>query len=176
MAVGLGKTHLIQAMGNEIANIYKGSVNVLYTSSEKIYKRRWFGLSGTRRMDDVKKGVSGCGCAYCRRYPIYCREADDRTRNFYTFNTLHENNKQIVISSDRPPSAIPALEERPVLALKGGMIVDVSYPDYEMRTGTSKTKFSKTGIFVDEKVLEQSCPGSKKHPGVGGGFSIRLFL
>ena len=74
---------------------------------------------------------------------------------FYTFNTLHENNKQIVISSDRPPSAIPTLEERLRSRFEGGMIVDVSYPDYEMRLAILKTKALQSGVFVDEKVLEQ---------------------
>jgi chromosomal replication initiator protein len=74
---------------------------------------------------------------------------------FYTFNTLYENNKQIIISSDRPPSAIPTLEERLRSRFEGGMIVDISYPDYEMRLAILKTKVQNNGVFIEESVLEQ---------------------
>ncbi|MEK7506172.1 MAG: chromosomal replication initiator protein DnaA [Patescibacteria group bacterium] len=152
--VGLGKTHLIQAMGNEIANIYKGSVNVLYTSSEKFINDVVWAIRN-KRMDDVKKRYRDVDVLIVDDIQFIAGKPTTEQEFFYTFNTLHENNKQIVISSDRPPSAIPTLEERLRSRFEGGMIVDVSYPDYEMRLAILKTKALQNGIFVDEKVLEQ---------------------
>ncbi len=152
--VGLGKTHLIQAMGNEITNIYKGSVNVLYTSSEKFINDVVWAVRN-KRMDDVKKRYRDVDVLIIDDIQFIAGKPTTEQEFFYTFNTLHENNKQIVISSDRPPSAIPTLEERLRSRFEGGMIVDVSYPDYEMRLAILKTKALQNGIFVDEKVLEQ---------------------
>lgn len=152
--VGLGKTHLIQAMGNEIANVYGGSVNVLYTSSEKFINDVVWAVRN-KRMDDVKKRYRDVDVLIIDDIQFIAGKPTTEQEFFYTFNTLHENNKQIVISSDRPPSAIPTLEERLRSRFEGGMIVDVSYPDYEMRLAILKTKALQNGIFVDEKVLEQ---------------------
>ncbi|MEK7626767.1 MAG: chromosomal replication initiator protein DnaA [Patescibacteria group bacterium] len=152
--VGLGKTHLIQAMGNEIANVYGGSVNVLYTSSEKFINDVVWAVRN-KRMDDVKKRYRDVDVLIIDDIQFIAGKPTTEQEFFYTFNTLHENNKQIVISSDRPPSAIPTLEERLRSRFEGGMIVDVSYPDYEMRLAILKTKALQSGVFVDEKVLEQ---------------------
>lgn len=152
--VGLGKTHLIQAMGNEIASIYNNSVNVLYTSSEKFINDVVWAVRN-KRMDDVKKRYRDVDVLIVDDIQFIAGKPTTEQEFFYTFNTLHENNKQIVISSDRPPSAIPTLEERLRSRFEGGMIVDVSYPDYEMRLAILKTKALQNGIFVDEKVLEQ---------------------
>jgi len=73
---------------------------------------------------------------------------------FYTFNTLYENNKQIIMSSDRPPAAIPTLEERLRSRFEGGMIADISYPDYEMRLAILKTKAQEQNWSIEEKIME----------------------
>jgi chromosomal replication initiator protein len=73
---------------------------------------------------------------------------------FHTFNALYENNKQIIISSDRPPAAIPTLHERLKSRFEGGMVADISYPDYEMRLAILKTKLQSQNLSLDEKILE----------------------
>ena len=152
--VGLGKTHLIQATGNEIANIYKNSVNVFYTSSEKFINDVVWAVRN-KRMDDVKKRYRDVDVLIIDDIQFIGGKPTTEQEFFYTFNTLYENNKQIIISSDRPPSAIPTLEERLRSRFEGGMIVDISYPDYEMRLAILKTRAAANGVFIENGVLEQ---------------------
>jgi chromosomal replication initiator protein len=152
--VGLGKTHLIQALGNEIVNVYKNSVNVLYTSSEKFINDVVWAVRN-KRMGDVKKKYRDIDVLIVDDIQFIGGKPTTEQEFFYTFNTLYENNKQIIISSDRPPSAIPTLEERLRSRFEGGMIVDISYPDYEMRLAILKTKVQNNGVFIEESVLEQ---------------------
>ncbi len=152
--VGLGKTHLIQATGNEITSHYKNTVNVLYVSSEKFINDVVWAVRN-RRMEDVKKKYRDIDILIIDDIQFIGGKTATEQEFFYTFNTLYENNKQIIISSDRPPSAIPTLEERLRSRFEGGMIVDVGYPDYEMRLAILKTKAREKGLFIDEKILEQ---------------------
>ena len=152
--VGLGKTHLIQAIGNEISIAYKNSVGVLYVSSEKFINDVVWAVRN-RRMDDVKKKYRDVDVLIVDDIQFIGGKPTTEQEFFYTFNTLYENNKQIIISSDRSPSAIPTLEERLRSRFEGGMIVDITYPDYEMRLAILKTKALQMGVIVDEKVLEQ---------------------
>lgn len=152
--VGLGKTHLIQAIGNEISNLYKNSVGVLYVSSEKFINDVVWAVRN-RRMDDVKKKYRDIDVLIVDDIQFIGGKPTTEQEFFYTFNTLYENNKQIIISSDRSPSAIPTLEERLRSRFEGGMIVDITYPDYEMRLAILKTKALQAGIIIEEKVLEQ---------------------
>jgi len=73
---------------------------------------------------------------------------------FHVFNALYENNKQIILSSDRPPKAIPALAERLRSRFEGGMIGDISYPDYETRIAILKTKSQEKGVAFPDDVLD----------------------
>ncbi len=152
--VGLGKTHLIQAIGNEISSLYKNSVGVLYVSSEKFINDVVWAVRN-RRMDDVKKKYRDIDVLIVDDIQFIGGKPTTEQEFFYTFNTLYENNKQIIISSDRSPSAIPTLEERLRSRFEGGMIVDITYPDYEMRLAILKTKALRVGIIIEEKVLEQ---------------------
>ncbi len=152
--VGLGKTHLIQATGNEIINLYGGSVKVLYASSEKFINDVVWAVRN-KRMEDVKKKYRDIDALVIDDIQFIGGKPTTEQEFFYTFNTLYENNKQIIISSDRPPSAIPVLEERLRSRFEGGMIVDISYPDYEMRLAILKNKAQKIGFFPENKTLEQ---------------------
>ena len=73
---------------------------------------------------------------------------------FHTFNVLYENNKQIIISSDRPPAAIPTLEERLRSRFEGGMIADITYPDYETRLAIIKTKLQEKKAVLSNEICE----------------------
>jgi len=73
---------------------------------------------------------------------------------FHTFNTLYEANKQIILSSDRPPKAIPALAERLRSRFEGGMIGDIGYPDYETRVAILKAKSQERGVSFSEEILD----------------------
>ncbi len=152
--VGLGKTHLIQAIGNEISKEYKNSVATLYVSSEKFINDVVWAVRN-KRMEDVKKKYRDIDVLIIDDIQFIGGKTATEQEFFYTFNTLYENNKQIIISSDRPPTAIPTLEERLRSRFEGGMIVDVEYPDYETRLAILKTKLQEKGSLVDDHILEQ---------------------
>ncbi len=151
--VGLGKTHLIQGTGNEIVKLYKNSVSVFYVTSEKFLNDVVSALRN-KRIEDMKKKYRDVDVLIIDDIQFIGGKAATEQEFFYTFNALYENNKQIIISSDRPPSAIPTLEERLRSRFEGGMIADISYPDYEMRLAILKTKAQKKGFSIDDKTLE----------------------
>ncbi|MCX6702347.1 MAG: chromosomal replication initiator protein DnaA [Candidatus Wolfebacteria bacterium] len=147
---GLGKTHLIQAIGNEIKNKYKNKIKVKYVSSEKFVNDVVWAIRN-KRMDDIKEKYRNIDVLIIDDIQFIGGKERSEEEFFHTFNILHENNKQIIISSDRPPAAIPTLEARLRSRFEGGMITDVSYPDYEMRLAIIKTKLQeKEKILPDE--------------------------
>lgn len=152
--VGLGKTHLLQATGNEITSKYNGRVRVLYVTSEKFINDVVWAVRN-RRMEDVKKKYRDIDVLIVDDIQFIGGKTTTELEFFYTFNTLYENNKQIIMSSDRAPAAIPTLEERLRSRFEGGMIADISYPDYEMRLAILRAKVAAKELSVDEKILEQ---------------------
>jgi len=82
---------------------------------------------------------------------------------FHTFNVLYENNKQIIMSSDRPPAAIPTIEERLRSRFEGGMIADINYPDYETRLAILRAKTRENKWQTDDKILELIANKVKKN-------------
>lgn len=151
--VGLGKTHLIQAAGNEIGSLHKGKVNVLYVASEKFINDVVWAIRN-KRMDDMKKRYRDVDVLIIDDIQFIGGKTATEQEFFYTFNALYEQNKQIILSSDRPPAAIPTLEERLRSRFEGGVIADIGYPDYEMRLAILKNKVSANNWEVEEKILE----------------------
>ncbi len=151
--VGLGKTHLLQAAGNTIQEIYNNRVNVLYVTSEKFINDVVSAIRN-KRMEDTKKKYRDVDVLIIDDIQFIGGKPSTELEFFYTFNALYENNKQIIMSSDRPPAAIPTLEERLKSRFEGGMIADIGYPDYEMRLAILKNKISEHGLTLDEKMLE----------------------
>lgn len=151
--VGLGKTHLMQGAGNEIVKKYQGRVKVLYVTSERFINDVVWAVRN-RRMDDVKTKYRDIDVLIIDDIQFIGGKPTTEQEFFYTFNALHENNKQVIMSSDRPPAAIPTLEERLRSRFEGGMIADISYPDYEMRLAILRTKTQTRGMVVEEKTLE----------------------
>lgn len=151
--VGLGKTHLIQAAGNEIGNLHKGKVNVLYVASEKFINDVVWAIRN-KRMDDMKKKYRDVDVLIIDDIQFIGGKTATEQEFFYTFNALYEQNKQIILSSDRPPAAIPTLEERLRSRFEGGVVADIGYPDYEMRLAILKNKASANNWEVEEKILE----------------------
>ncbi len=147
---GLGKTHLIQAIGNEIRTYYKNSIKVRYVSSEKFVNDVIGGIRN-KRMEDVKNKYRNIDVLIIDDIQFIGGKERSEEEFFHTFNILYENNKQIIISSDRPPAAIPTLEERLRSRFEGGMIADITYPDYEMRIAIIKNKLQeKNHSFEDD--------------------------
>jgi len=150
--VGLGKTHLLQAAGNEMQKNGK-NVKVLYVTSEK-FLNDVISAIRNKRMEDIKKKYRDVDVLIIDDIQFIGGKATTEQEFFHTFNTLYENNKQIILSSDRAPAAIPTLEDRLRSRFEGGMITDVSFPDYEMRLAILKTKAQVKEMEFKEEVLE----------------------
>ena len=148
---GLGKTHLIQAAGNEIKNTYKNKVKVKYVSSEKFVNDVVWAIRN-KRMEDIKLKYRNIDVLIIDDIQFVGGKERSEEEFFHTFNVLYENNKQIIISSDRPPAAIPTLEQRLRSRFEGGMIADITYPDYEMRLAIIKTKLQEKNAGLTEEI------------------------
>lgn len=119
--VGIGKTHLIQGIGNEILVKYKKKIRPRYVSSEKFTSDVVWGIRN-KRMEDVKKKYRDVDVLIIDDIQFIGGEDKTEEEFFHTFNTLYENNKQIIISSDRPPRQSQPLKKGFVPALKGGLL------------------------------------------------------
>ncbi|MDI6821042.1 MAG: chromosomal replication initiator protein DnaA [Patescibacteria group bacterium] len=151
--VGLGKTHLLQAAGNAICEKSE-KIRVLYISSEKFINDVVWAIRN-KRTDDMKKKYRDVDVLIIDDIQFIGGKTATELEFFYTFNALYEKNKQIILSSDRPPAAIPTLEERLKSRFQVGMVADIGYPDYEMRLAILKTKIQNQETHIDEKILEQ---------------------
>ncbi len=151
--VGVGKTHLLQATGNAIKEKYQGRVKVRYVSSER-FTNDVVAAMRNKRMDDIKEKYRTVDVLIIDDIQFIGGKVRTEEEFFHTFNALYEQNKQIIISSDRPPRHIPTLEERLRSRFQGGMITDVGYPDYELRLAVIKTKLQERQTSLPEPVLE----------------------
>lgn len=149
---GLGKTHLIQAVGNHIRTSFKDK-RVFYVTSEK-FSIDYINAVQANKANQFKEKY--------RKYDVLIMDDiqflsnKERTQEelFHLFNTLYENNKQIIFSSDRHPSYIPALEDRLKSRFGAGMIIDVSQPDFESRLAILRTKIRMLDFQPIDEVLE----------------------
>lgn len=151
--VGLGKTHLIQAIGNQIKTQYKGKYRPRYVSSEKFTSDVVWGIRN-KRMEDMKKKYRDCDVLIIDDIQFIGGKEKTEEEFFHTFNTLYEGNKQIIISSDRPPQSIPTLEERLRSRFDGGLTADISYPDYEMRVAIIKNRLQVANRQLSPQVID----------------------
>jgi chromosomal replication initiator protein len=149
---GLGKTHLIQAIGNEIRLRHKNQIHVKYVSSEKFTNDIIWAIRN-KRTEDVKKVYRNIDVLIVDDIQFIGGKEKTEEEFFHTFNALHENNKQIIISSDRPPRAIPILEERLRSRFEGGMIADISQPDFETRMAILKVKTQEMTETVPDEII-----------------------
>jgi len=151
--VGLGKTHLIQAAGNEINSTYKDRVRVKYVTSEKFTNDVVWAILNNRA-EEIKKTYRDVDVLIIDDIQFIGGKEKTEEEFFHTFNALHESNKQIIISSDGPPRSIPTLTERLKSRLEGGMIVDITYPEYESRFAITKAKLQERGVVLEDEVID----------------------
>jgi chromosomal replication initiator protein len=149
--VGLGKTHLLQATGNQVVSSFPDK-KALYISSERLTTEIVESLKN-RTIEDLKQRYLKLDLLIID--DIQSIAGKERTQDifFATFNELYGKNKQIILSSDRAPSAIPALEERLRSRFEGGMIADIMPPDYETRLAILKLKSREKNFEIDNNSL-----------------------
>ena len=149
--VGLGKTHLLQALGNAV-KAADGAKTIKYTTSERFT---------SELVDAIKKGTVDTFKEYYQQMDLLIIDdiqflsGREKTQNefFHIFNSLYQLNKQIIISSDRPPKSIQTLEDRLRSRFEGGMIVDISQPNLETRAAILEKKAKEKGISLDKEVI-----------------------
>ncbi|MBU2439676.1 chromosomal replication initiator protein DnaA, partial [bacterium] len=149
--VGLGKTHLIQAIGRYITQ-QNSKIKVLYISSEKFTNEMIDSIRDDRTVAfrDKYRSVD-----VLLIDDIQFLAGKERTQEefFHTFNTLYDSNKQIVITSDRPPKDIPTLENRLISRFEWGLITDIQPPDYETRIAILRKKAQAENLSVPSEVI-----------------------
>lgn len=148
--VGLGKTHLLHAIGNVAV---KNALKVLYVSSEEFTNdlisairshttqafREKYRLIDILLVDDIQ---------------FIAGKESTQEEFFHTFNTLHGQNKQIIMTSDRPPKAMVTLEERLRSRFEWGLTADIQPPDYETRVAILRSKAEQAGYTISPEILE----------------------
>jgi len=150
--VGLGKTHLIQGMGNEIKTLHKNTIKVRYVSSEKFTNDVIWAIKN-KRMETIKEKYRFVDVLIIDDIQFIAEKPATIEEFFHTFNALYEANKQIIISSDRPPKFIPTLEDRLRSRFEGGVLADIGYPDYELRCAIIKTKVEEKALIVSDEIV-----------------------
>ena len=149
--VGLGKTHLMHAIGNRILENNQKS-NVLYVTSEKFTNQLINSIKDnkTEMFRNIYRNID-----VLLIDDIQFIAGKDRVQEefFHTFNTLREDGKQIIISSDKPPRDIQFLEDRLKSRFEWGLLADISCPDYETRLAILRKKAQDENIIIDDSIL-----------------------
>lgn len=157
---GLGKTHLLQSVGNAI--VKKSNKKVKYITTEK-FTSSVVNAIRSQGMEELKEMFRSFDLLILDDVQFLSGKEKTQEEFFHIFNFLHENNKQLILSSDRPPKAIQSLTERLRSRFEGGMIVDISYPDYETRLAILKTKCKEKNYRFSEDILDYIATNVQKN-------------
>lgn len=149
--VGLGKTHLLQAIGHKMVEMNPNS-KVLYVTSERFTNEFIHAVRGGRGRE-FKDTYRNVDLLMIDDIQFITGKEGTQEEFHNTFNALHQANKQIIMSSDRPPKAIPGIEQRLVSRFEWGMIVDISTPDLETRIAILEAKCKERGCQLDREIL-----------------------
>lgn len=149
---GLGKTHLLQAIGNKMKE-QNQNAKVHYMTSEK-FATEFINSVQNKTVYDFKEKYRKYNLLIIDDIQFFSDKLKIQEEFFHIFNTLYERNNQIVFSSDRSPKHIIGLEERLRSRFEGGMMVDISKPEYESRLAILKTKVDSKGFPLSQEVVE----------------------
>ena len=150
--VGLGKTHLLQAIGNGILQNFPDMV-VKYITAERFVTEVVQAI-GNRHMQRFKDQYRNVDCFLVDDVQFFARKDSSQQEFFHTFNELYQQNKQIVLTSDRPPSELDDLDARLTSRFGMGMVVELLAPDYETRLAILSAKCQDFGVLIDPQVLD----------------------
>lgn len=150
--VGIGKTHLIQAVGNEV-RVNKPGAHVVYVSTEQ-FVQEFLDAIRFKKNTDFAGYYRSADVLIIDDVQFIAGKEKTQEEFFHTFNALHQANKQIIISSDKPPKDIPTLEERLRSRFAQGMAIDMQNPDFETRCAIVQTKANTIGASLPPAVVD----------------------
>jgi chromosomal replication initiator protein len=151
--VGIGKTHLIQAVGNAVL-LAKPNARIIYTSTEQFVQEFVDSLRIKKNTSDFASFYRSADVLIVDDVQFLAGKERVQDEFFHTFNTLHQANKQIIMSSDKPPKDIPTLEERLRSRFAWGMKIDMQTPDFETRCAILQIKASSVEVDLPQAVVE----------------------
>lgn len=149
--VGLGKTHLMQAIGHQLLQ-YNPEANVKYVTSEA-FANDFINSLQTKQQEQFRQEYRNVDLLLVDDIQFFGEKEATQEEFFHTFNALYENKKQIVLTSDRLPNEIPKLQERLVSRFKWGLSVDVTPPDLETRIAILRNKADAEGLVIPDDTL-----------------------
>ncbi|MEH7391833.1 chromosomal replication initiator protein DnaA [Bacillus sp. JJ1503] len=149
--VGLGKTHLMHAIGHYVLD-HNPSAKVVYLSSEK-FTNEFINSIRDNKAVDFRNKYRKVDVLLIDDIQFLAGKESTQEEFFHTFNTLHEESKQIIISSDRPPKEIPTLEDRLRSRFEWGLITDITPPDLETRIAILRKKAKAEGLDIPNEVM-----------------------
>ena len=149
--VGLGKTHLMHAIGNRILENNKNT-NVLYVTSEK-FTNQLINAIKDNKNEIFRNKYRTIDVLLIDDIQFIAGKERIQEEFFHTFNTLYEEGKQIIISSDKPPRDIPFLEDRLISRFEWGLLADISCPDYETRLAILRKKAQDENVVIEDSIL-----------------------
>ncbi len=149
--VGLGKTHLMHGAGHKMLQS-NPKTKILYVTSEK-FTNDYINAISQKRMEEFKKIYRGIDALLIDDIQFLAGKEGTQEEFFHTFNELRDKGKQIIITSDRLPKDIPAIEQRLVSRFEWGMVADIQAPDLETRMAILRTKMEKKGVSIGEDIL-----------------------
>lgn len=159
--VGLGKTHLLEAIGNEVLKNFSQK-KVKYFPAEKFISGVVSSIRN-REIETFKLKYKAIDVLIIDDVQFLAGKEKTQEEFFHIFNALYEKNKQIILSSDRPPKAIPSLAERLRSRFEGGMTADIGYPDYETRVAILKAKLQERKMDFSEDILNYIASNIQKN-------------
>jgi len=168
---GLGKTHLLHAIGQ--AAIAR-NINVICASAEQ-FTNEFVGALRDRTTEEFRNKYRSIGMLLIDDIQFIGGKEQTEESFFHTFNELHNTNRQIVITSDKPPKSMPLLEERLRSRFEWGLIVDIQPPDYETRLSIIRSKARQRGVILPHDVLELIARETRSNIRVLEGSLNRVF-